>query len=674
MSKSARTKIDSLRETIRHHEYLYYVKAEPEISDREFDDLMKQLEELEAEYPEYLSADSPTQRVGGEPLQGFDTVRHATPMLSVSNTYSEDELREFHNRVLKGLGVDEVTYIVQPKVDGVAISLVYEKDDSGHCIFQRAVTRGDGRQGDDVTANVRTIHTVPTRLHTDDPPGFLDVRGEIFMPDHRFLELNLSRERNGETPFANPRNATAGTIKLLDPAMVARRPLDLVIHTPSQIRGLSFETESEYMDALHEWRFKLVPGMSRVSTWNELIGLVHEWDTLRHELDFLVDGLVIKVDAYAYRDELGFTSKSPRWAIAYKFEAEEAITTLHDIELGVGRTGAITPRAILEPVLLAGTTVRHATLHNFDEIERKDIRVGDQVVIQKGGEIIPKVVRVLEEKRDGSQKVYQPEMTCPSCGEPIVNEGDEVLYRCINLSCPEQLRKRIEHFVQRNAMDIEGMGEKLIDALCDHGHVTCLSDLYHLDKDQLASLERMGEKSAQNVLDGLARSRERPADRFLFAIGIRHVGSHMAEVLMQGRESHWELGDLSLDELSAIHEVGPTVAESVYNFFRQSHNREELQRLQEAGLPFTQDVHRSASAAESPFAGKVVVLTGALEQFTRDEATDAVKQRGGRVTGSVSKKTDFVVAGENAGSKLDKARSLEIPVLTEDEFRSMLEE
>lgn len=665
--------IEKLRRTIERHEYLYYVAAEPEISDREFDELLKELEALEEKHPELVTPDSPTQRVGGEPLAGFETVEHQIPMLSVSNTYSEDELREFHERTLRGLGVERVEYIVQPKVDGVAISLIYKRDDDGVCRFRQAITRGDGKRGDDVSTNVRTINSLRLFIDDEAPPQYLDLRGEIFMPTDRFLKMNQEREKDGKSVFANPRNATAGTIKLLDPAEVHSRPLDLFIHSPAHILGETFDTESQFMNALQQWKLKRVPDCECVSSFSELMAIVKEWDTKRHQVNYLVDGLVIKVNSYALRDELGFTSKSPRWAIAYKFEAEEAITRLTRIELGVGRTGAITPRAFLEPVLLAGTTVRHATLHNFDEIERKDIRIGDQVVIQKGGEIIPKVVRALAEERDGSQKKYEPEMNCPSCGDPIVKENEEVVFRCINLSCPDQLRKRIEHYVQRNAMDIDGVGEKLIDALCENEWVRSLSDLYSLTHEQLASLDRMGDKSAQNVLDGLEQSRQRSPDRLLFAIGIRHVGSHMAEVLMDGRSSLWELGELTQDELAAVHEVGPTVAESVYRFFQQQHNRDELKRLEDAGLTFTQEAESGPNGSNAAFSGKVVVLTGTLTRFTRDEATDAIKKQGGRVTGSVSKKTDYVVAGEKAGSKLEKAESLSIPVLSEEEFFSMLE-
>ncbi len=660
-------RILELREEIRRHEYLYYVLAQPEISDQEFDHLLKELEELEENYPHLITPDSPTQRVGGQPLEGFETVQHRVSMLSISNTYSEGELRDYHNRVVRGLEGKIPEYVVQPKVDGVAISLRYRDG-----MFERAITRGDGKFGDDVTQNVRTIRSLPLNLRGDELPTFLDVRGEIFMPRKGFLRMNQEREEKGEALFANPRNATAGTLKQLNPALVAKRPLDLFVHTIGEIEGLTFENDYPLLQALKQWGLKVVPGISLEKNIEDVIRRAEEWDKKRHELEFEVDGLVIKVNNYADRVRLGSTSKSPRWVIAYKFSAEEAITKLLDIKLSVGRTGVVTPRAVLEPVLLAGTTIRNATLHNFEEVKRKDIRIGDQVVIQKGGEIIPKVVRVLEDQRDGTQQIYQPEKVCPSCGSHIVREGDEVAYRCINLSCPDQLKKRIEHFVQRNAMDIDGIGEVLVHVLVDRKMVTCLSDLYYLKHEDLASLERMGDKSAQNVLDGIEKSKTRPLDRILFAIGIRHVGSHLATILVRNRRSLWELADLSLDELSAINEVGPIVALSVYNFFREEQNLEELKRLEQAGVQFEQKVEEEQVITETSFTDKTFVLTGALSKYTRGQAAELIQQRGGKVTNSVSKKTDYVLAGENPGSKKDKADKLGIAILSEEEFEGML--
>ncbi len=668
MCSTVEERIARLREEIRRHEYLYYVLAQPDISDREFDFLLKDLEALEDEHPHLRTPDSPTQRVGGQPLEGFTTVPHRVPMLSIGNTYSENELLDYHTRTVKGLGGEEPAYVVQPKVDGVAISLIYENGQ-----FTRAVTRGDGQRGDDTTQNIRTIRSLPLVLRGDELPDYLDVRGEIFMPNDGFLRMNQEREEESLPAFANPRNATAGTLKLLDPAQVDKRPLDFFAHTIGAIEGARYESDYELLKALQHWGFKVVPGFSLENGIEGVIQQAAEWDQKRHGLAFEVDGLVVKVDRIDWRDRLGVTSKSPRWAIAYKFAAEEAVTKLLDIQLGVGRTGAVTPRATLEPVSLAGTTIRHATLHNFEEIKRKDIRVGDTVVIQKGGEIIPKVVRVLTDERDGSQQPFEPEMVCPSCGSHIVREGEEVAYRCIDLSCPDQLKRRIEHFVQRNAMDIEGIGESLIEVLVDQKMVTRLSDLYHLQHEPLAALERMGDKSAQNVLDGLEKSKTRPIDRILFAIGIRHVGSHLSSVLVEGRSSIVDLKDLSLDELSEIHEIGPTVAESVHDFFHEEHNLDELQRLEAAGVRLTQEISDREPLAETPFTGKTAVLTGTLLKYTRDQAANLIRQKGGRVTGSVSKNTDFVIAGEKAGSKRAKAEKLGVTIISEDDLERMLD-
>jgi DNA ligase (NAD+) len=669
MSASAKKKIKQLTDEIRRHEYQYYVLAQPEIDDHAFDLLVKELERLEQQFPEYQQTYSPTKRVGGQPLPGFKTLPHRVPMLSISNTYSEDELRDFHNRTVKALGGDALDYIIQPKVDGVAVALHYRNGE-----LERALTRGDGKQGDDITQNVRTIRSVPLTLQGSDHPAFLDIRGEVFMPSEPFVRMNLEREEEGLVPFANPRNATAGTLKLLNAKEVAKRPLDLFVHTLGEIEGQTFATDFELFETVKTWGFKVVPGLTLVTSLDDLLQQVNHWDQARHQLDFEVDGLVIKVNRFRQRDQLGSTSKSPRWVIAYKFAAEEAMTRLTEIQLSVGRTGVVTPRAILEPVHLAGTTIRHATLHNFDEIKRKDIRVNDKVVIQKGGEIIPKVVRVLTEYRQEDSQAFNPERVCPSCGSDLVQENEEVALRCINLSCTVQLKRRMQHFVQRNAMDIDGIGEMLINTLVDQKLITHLSDLYTLTREELASLERMGEKSAQNVLDGLHESKKRPPDRLLFSIGIRHVGSHLASVLMENRPSIWDLQTLSEGELTAINEIGPAVAQSVYLFFHEEPNLEELKRLEQAGLTFTQEISEQPEKTLTPLTGKTVVITGTLPTLSRNEAQDLIKRYGGRAAGSVSQKTDYVLAGENPGSKYDKATELGIPILTEEDFKTMLQQ
>ena len=668
MTDNAQHQAEGLRGAIRRHEYLYYVKAQPEISDGEFDALLKRLEDLESRHPELVTPDSPTQRVGGQPLEGFESFQHRVPMMSIGNTYSEEELREFHGRVVRALDM-EPSYVVEPKVDGVAIALHYRDG-----LLERAVTRGDGKVGDDATANVRTMRSVALRLDTGAPPSFLDVRGEVYMPRSAFADLNRDREEQGLSVFANPRNSTAGTLKLLDSGLVSQRPLRLFLHSIGEIEGPSgtpsWSQHSQAYEAMETWGLAVIEGYRICGSMDDVLEQVARWDEKRHELDYDIDGVVVKVDDFALRETLGATSKAPRWVIAYKYKAEQAVTTLLDIDLGVGRTGAITPRAILEPVFVAGTTVRHASLHNFDEVRRKDLHIGDKVVVEKAGEIIPQVVRV-EERTEGA-KEWTPEMVCPSCGSEIVRLGDEVAYRCFNLSCPAQLKKKIAHFVQRNAMDIEGIGEALIDAVVDGGMVARLSDLYHLNHEQLAGLERMGDKSSQNALDGLETSKTRPLDRLFYGLGLRHVGAHMAEVLIAGRGDLMQLAGLSREELEGIHEVGPAVAESVADFFAQPANLEELQRLREAGCTFTQEVVDTGETTESPFAGKTVVLTGTLSSLPRDDAKARIKQLGGKVTGSVSKKTDMVIAGESAGSKLAKAQELGIEIIYEDELLRIL--
>ncbi len=660
--------IEALRSEIRWHEHLYYVLAQPQIGDTEFDESMKRLEALEALHPEYASPDSPTRRVGGEPLEGFETVEHKIPMMSIGNTYSEGELREFHDRVLRGLEEAAPTYIVEPKVDGVAIALHYR---DGR--LERALTRGDGRRGDDVTVNVRTLRSVPLRLETKSPPTFLDVRGEIYMPRSGFARLNQDREDQGLNVFANPRNATAGTLKLLDSGEVAKRPLAIFLHSIGEVDGAVWDRHSAAYEALARWGLRVIEGHILCNGMQDILERVALWDSKRHELDYDIDGVVLKVDDFRKREILGATSKAPRWVIAYKYKAEEAVTTLEDIQLGVGRTGAITPRAILAPVRVAGTVVRHASLHNFDEVRRKDLRIGEKVVVAKAGEIIPQVVRALVEERTEASTKWEPEMHCPSCGSEIVKLGDEVAHRCVNISCPDQLKKRIAHFVQRNAMDIEGIGEALIDAFVEGKMVERLSDLYRLEAEPLAAMERMGEKSAANLLGALETSKTRPPSRLLYGLGIRHVGAHVADVLLAGRSDLFQLAELSRESLEDIHEIGPTVAESVADFFGQRANLDELQRLREAGCAFTQDISTEENLSQSPFVGKVIVLTGSLQGFTRAEAKSKIQALGGRVTGSVSKKTDFVLAGKDPGSKQAKAEKLGVEIIDETRFREILE-
>lgn len=670
MKRDIRKQVESLRQEIDHHNYLYYTLNRPVISDEEFDRLMRRLQELEAQHPELVTPDSPTQRVGGEPIEGFVTVEHTVPMLSIGNTYSESELREFDDRVQRAVSAElgkgeKVEYVVEPKVDGVALALIYE---GGH--LARAVTRGNGYQGDDVTHNVRTIRSVPITL-AEGSPASLEVRGEVYMEKGRFEEWNNRRLEAGGETFANPRNATAGTLKLLDPQEAARRPLDIFIHSFVRAEGADLHSHWKAMEFLREFHFKLIPDLEMCDSIDEVIELGERWQGRRSSLPYQIDGLVVKVDSYRQRDILGATSKSPRWLIAYKFPAEQAITTLNEVLWRVGRTGQVTPTAQLDPVLLAGTTVKQATLHNLDQIRRLDLHLGDRVVIEKGGDIIPKVVTALVEERKRDLSPIRAPRRCPSCGGPLVRPPDEVHYRCENISCPEQLLRRIQHFASRGAMDIEGLGEKLVESLVSNGLVKELPDLYSLELDDVAALERMGEKSAQNLLDGLGKSKRNPIHRLLFGLGVRHVGAHVAEVVCSEIESLRDLSKMSVDDLEAIPEIGPTVAESIHSFFTNPKNLEVLERLEAAGVRVNQP-RRKKKAGPQPFEGLTFVITGTLSG-SRDHFQRLIQEHGGKTTGSVSKKTDYLLCGESPGSKLDKAEKLGVRVIDEEEFRRMLD-
>jgi len=665
-------KIERLREEIRRHEYLYYVEAQPVISDYEYDQLVKQLERLEAEHPELVSPDSPTQRVGGAPLEQFTTVRHSIPMLSIDNTYSEEEVKEWADRVQRGLGSDasSVQYTVEPKVDGVAVALRYEQGR-----FVQAITRGNGFEGDDITHNMRTVRSVPLRLK----PGVLrlealEVRGEVYMPTAAFQKFNEERLQQGVEPFANPRNATAGSLKLLDPRLAAERPLDVFIHSLGPIPPQLPDSHFESLQILHKLGFKIIPGYERKSTLEKVLALCHQWQQKRAQLPYEVDGMVIKVDAFSLRERLGATSKSPRWVVAYKFAAEQATTTLNDILWQVGRTGAITPTAILEPVLLAGTTIKRATLHNQEQIERLGLRIGDRVLIEKGGDIIPKVVKPLDRERTGREKRFRMITRCPSCGGPIYQPEGEVFYRCENLSCPEQLLRRLTHFASRGAMDIEGLGEKMVALLVEQGLVHSIPDIYRLGerREELIALPRMGEKSTDNLLAGIEASKKRPLERLLFGLGIRYVGAHVATLLASEIGSLWDLARMSAEELEEIEEIGPTVSHSIVTFFAQERNLQVLKELEKLGLSFASS-RRARPAAGAPLAGKSFVLTGTLSR-PRDAVKAAIEAAGGRVTGSVSSKTDYVVAGESPGSKLAQAKKLGIRILDEDQLNQLIGE
>ena len=657
--------VEALRLEIERHNRLYYVEAAPEISDRDYDRLMERLEILEAEHPDLATPDSPTRRVGGQPLEEFRTVTHAVPMLSIENTYDFDEVREWDARVRKGLNPGEmVHYAVELKVDGVAVSVRYE---SGRLVL--GATRGDGSHGDDVTDNLKTVRGIPKSLG-DHPPETLEIRGEVYMTNAELIRLNEIRVAAEDAPFANPRNATAGSLKLLDPTLCATRRLRFVAHGLGETRGLSASSYSEILRLLKSWGVPVSPHNALYATIEEVIEHAIRWQALRNELDFQTDGLVVKVDDLRQRDRLGYRSKSPRWIIAYKYAAEQAVTKVVGIGVQVGKTGKLTPVADLAPVSLAGTTVRRASLHNADEIARKDVRVGDTVVIQKAGEIIPQVVRVEVEGRDGSEVPFVFPTACPSCGASVEREPEGVDFRCSNPAsrCPDQLKESIRWFAHRDSMDIEGLGIKLIEQLVDKGHVRGLADLYRVDEETLADLDRMGKKSARNLVEALRGSKNRPLDRFLTGLTIRHVGTRGAEVLAERFGTLEAVRAASLAELEAVPEVGLVVAASVFEFFQDEANRAILDDIASVGVVPASFKPPAPSAGRLPLAGKTIVLTGTLPTRSRAEAEALIKQLGGKVTGSVSKSTSLILAGSEAGSKLEKARSLGIAIIDEAEL------
>jgi len=669
MSKeSAKKRIAALRDAIRYHEHAYYVEASPEISDTEFDLLIKELETLEKKYPEYITTDSPTQRVGGKPLDGFVTVEHYVPMLSMDNTYSYDELRAFDERVQKTLG-RTVEYFVEEKIDGASISLVYKDG-----LLQRAVTRGDGRFGDDVTENIKTIRAVPLRLKIPkkrDVPTVLEVRGEVYMPHSRFMGLNEERQENGEEPFANPRNACAGSLKLLDPSIVAKRNLSLFVYGLGYVEGAVPGSLHEYSLLLKEFGFPVNRSSQLCSSIDEVIKCCEKQYAVRDALEYDIDGMVVKVNTFSDHRILGATSKSPRWQIAYKYPAEQVQTVLEDIQVQVGRTGVLTPVAILKPVLVSGTTVSRASLHNKDEIKRLDVRIGDHVIIEKSGEIIPKVICVLKEKRKKKITRYRFPSRCPVCKNAVVKHEEEVAVRCLNPQCPAQLKARIRHWAQRSSMDIQGLGIQLIDQLVDAGKVKTIADLYSLAVDELSDMERMGEKSAQKLTEALRNSKKRPLAKIIFALGISDVGEHAGVILARQFGSIDALSKAVYDELCDIHEIGPVMAESIVDFFRLKGTKELIRALKKHDIDMA--YHDNAPVRGNvPFAGKTFVVTGTLENYSRTEVKNIIQMLGGRVSSAVSKKTDFLLIGTDPGSKLKKARAFNVPIVEESKFQDMI--
>lgn len=662
--QDAARRVEALREEIARHDRLYYVEAKPEITDLEYDALMRELQELEAQFPELTTPESPTQRVGGEPIKGFAAVTHRVPMLSIDNTYNEAELREFDARVRRALDGETPEYLVELKIDGVAIALRYENG-----LLTCAATRGDGLRGDDVTQNVRQIRAVPLRLEAGAPP-VLEVRGEVFMHNAELERLNRQREETGEEPFRNPRNTTAGTLKLLDPRQVAQRKLDICLYEIAVDGGAEPATHREALQYLSRWGLPVNPNHSFCQHIEEVMAVCNLWRDKRHGLGYETDGMVVKVNAMAQRRRLGATAKSPRWVIAYKFPAETAQTRLLDIKVQVGKSGALTPVAEMDPVKLAGTIVKRATLHNFEELAKKDLRIGDLVEIQKAGEIIPQVLRAIPEERPQGARPFPVPDACPACRGKVVKDPDGVFIRCLNMGCPAQGKERLEHFAGRKAMDIDGLGPAIIAQLVNRGLVRDPADLYALTEEQLAGLDRMAEKSAANLTQAIAASKQRSLSRLLFALGIRHVGNHTAELLAMRFGTMDALIAAPEVDLQQVEEVGAAVASSVKSFFGSPENMRLIERLRDTGVCMEETASRGGEGPK-PLAGKTLVVTGALTRYSRDEIHERIKRLGGRAASSVSKKTDYLIAGENAGSKMDKARALGVTVLNEDEFDAL---
>ena len=660
--EQARKRVEELRDVLNQANKAYYQDAHPFISDKEFDEKLKELAQLEEEFGLH-SPDSPTQRVGGEASAIFETVYHPIPLLSLDNTYNEEELNSFDGRVKRILGHSNYSYMVELKFDGASLRLRYE---NGKLAI--GATRGDGQKGDDITTNVKTIQDIPLSLKGN-YPQVAEIRGEAFMEREAFARLNERREEEGLTVFANPRNSTAGSLKMLDPKAVAQRPIrffafDLLVDDPDENL-----TQERKIELLKEFGLPVNDYNRACSSIDEVHKIIAEWDELRHELPYETDGVVIKINESKYRQQLGTTSKFPRWAIAYKFEAEQRTTTIKDITLQVGRLGTITPVAELEPVLLAGTTVKRASLHNEDEIRRKDIRIGDIVVVEKAGEIIPQVINVLNPENPERNEEFQFPKNCPACGSELIKYEDEVAWRCTNSACPPQIRIRIEYFASRDAMDIEGLGESVVDQLVSAKLISTYADLYELTKEQLLTLDRMAEKSAQNLLDAIEKSKQQPFERLLYALGIRFVGKTVAKDLANAFKNVDALSNASEEELASVDSIGPRIAESVYEFFSNEKNVQIVNRLKDRGLQFEQLEKKLAS---NVLEGKKIVLTGTLPTFTRDEAKALIELHGGKTVSSVSKNTDFVLAGESAGSKLDKANSLGITVYNEGDFKKLI--
>ena len=663
-SEMIKKRVEKLREEIEYHNTLYYVLDQPEISDAQYDRLMRELEKLEGEYPELRSPNSPTQRVGASPLEAFEIVRHTLPMLSLANAFDETEARDFDKRVKKFLGSStDIAYIAEPKLDGLAVELVYERGQ-----FVVGATRGDGANGENITQNLRTIKTIPLQLIRKEIPApeHLEVRGEVIIQLKKFKELNRKREEMGEPVFANPRNAAAGSVRQLDSKITAERPLEIYCYGIGEVRGKTFKTHWEILQTFPKWGLRANPNIRKCQNIDEVLEYYHKMNEKRETLPYEIDGIVMKVDRLDLQTRLGEISRSPRWALAFKFQPKQETTRILDIRVQVGRTGALTPVAVMEPVKVGGVEVSRATLHNQDEIDKKDVRVGDKVVIQRAGDVIPEVVKVILSKRKGTEKKFRMPSKCPVCGAEVIKE--EAIHRCIGLDCPAQLKGRIKHFASKRAMDIEGLGVKLIDQLVDKGLVRDVADIYYINKEKLIELERMADKSAQNIIDAIEKSKTKPLSKFLYALGIRHVGETTAEDLAGCFSRLDDFFHLSEEDLMEVEGIGPEVAASVHQFFGDKKNKESIELLKKAGVK----VIEPKAKEKGKLAGKTFVFTGTLTIFGRDEARNIVESLGGMTTSIVSKKVDFVVVGEDSGSKFDKAKKLGIKTLTEEEFKKMI--
>ncbi len=668
MTKESDTlRIRELRSALEHHNRLYYREDAPEITDAEYDALMRELAALEQRHPELAADDSPTMRVGSPPLEKFSPAPHRLPMLSLENALTEAEIVDFDERAKKFLGIpaeSELCYVCEPKMDGLAVELVYE---NGSLV--RGSTRGDGHVGEDVTLNLKTVRSIPLRLSAQPPPRLLEVRGEVYLPLKAFQRLNAERSDDGEAPFANPRNAAAGSLRQLDSRITARRPLSLFCYGPGQTEGREFVSQREFLDVAASWGLPVNPLVRKVSGVRGVLEFYQEMIVARDSLDYEIDGVVVKTDSFALQRELGEKSRSPRWAIAFKFPPRQAYTVVEDIVPQVGRTGALTPVAHLRPVEVSGVMVSRATLHNWEELEKKDIRIGDTVLVERAGDVIPAVVKSLAEKRTGTERKVSVPSECPECGSEIVKIPGEVAVRCLGLSCPAQIRESIIHFSSRNGMDIEGMGGKYIEQLLRLGLVRDVADIYSLTREDFMRFDRMGEKLAENLLAAIENSKGRELSRFIFALGIRHVGEHTARILASGFGSMENLMKATEGELLSLREIGPQVAASIISFFHNPRNLEVIRRMEQCGVRPRAEEKRVGGR----FTGKTFVFTGTLGRLNRDEARRLVEAEGGHAAGSVSRKTDFVVAGAEAGSKLEKARTLGVRIMSEDEFLSLLQ-